>query len=200
MKKTILTAGVVIATHSLAFSASSPAHAATAPWQASWIGVSKSSEAELPEIVLTKALYGVSGDPTKQVDLTASVRQSVKENSKIDLATGQMATNQNEPPVDKPPVGSNQWICYRKTIHLAEAPTQAMARIAVDSKYWLWINGELVVFEGQLKRGPTPNDTYFDRVDLTKHLRQGDNTIAVLVWYFGKDGFSHKSSGKAIWS
>ena len=111
-----------------------------------------------------------------------------------------MATNQNEPPVDKPPVGSNQWICYRKTINLAEAPTQAMARIAVDSKYWLWINGEPVVFEGQLKRGPTPKDTYFDRVDLTKYLRKGDNTIAVLVWYFGKDGFSHKSSGKAIWS
>ena len=100
----------------------------------------------------------------------------------------------------KEPPAPNQWICYRKTINLAEAPTQAMARIAVDSKYWLWINGELVVFEGQLKRGPTPKDTYFDRVDLTKHLRQGDNTIAVLVWYFGKDGFSHKSSGKAIWS
>lgn len=50
---------------------------------------------------------------------------------------------------------------------------------------------------GQLKRGPTPKDTYFDRVDLTKYLRKGDNTIAVLVWYFGKDGFSHKSSGQA---
>ena len=91
----------------------------------------------------------------------------------------------------------NQWSCYRKVIHLDEAPGQAVARIAVDSKYWLWINGELVVFEGQLKRGPTPEDTYFDRVDLAKHLRKGDNTIAVLLWYFGKHGFSHKSSGKA---
>ncbi len=238
MKTTIPTVGVVIATLSLAFSTSSPAHAAAAPWQASWIGVSESSEAELPEIVVNKALYGVSGDPSKQVDLTASVRQniadgnftlradtatagrdpahgtektleldytingravrqSVKENTTIDLVTGQMTTNKNEQQANKPPVGSNQWICYRKTMHLAEAPTQAMARIAVDSKYWLWINGEPVVFEGQLKRGPTPNDTYFDRVDLTKHLRTGDNTIAVLVWYFGKEGFSHKSSGKA---
>ena len=239
MKTAILTAGVAIATLSLAFSTSSPAHAAAAPWQASWIGVSKSSsDAELPEVVVTKALYGVSGNPSKQVDLTASirqniadgnftlradtatagrdpahgtektleldytingraVRQSVKENTTIDLVTGQMTTNQNQPPADKPPAGSNQWICYRQTIHLAEAPTQAMARIAVDSKYWLWINGETVVFEGQLKRGPTPNDTYFDRVDLTKHLRKGDNTVAVLVWYFGKDGFSHNSSGKA---
>jgi len=43
MRKTILTAGVAIATLGLIFSASSTAHAATAPWQASWIGVSKSS-------------------------------------------------------------------------------------------------------------------------------------------------------------
>ena len=25
-------------------------------------------------------------------------------------------------------------------------------------------------------------------------LREGDNTVAVLVWYFGKDGFSHRNS------
>jgi len=91
----------------------------------------------------------------------------------------------------------NQWICYRKVVHLNEAPRQAMARIAADSKYWLWINGKLVVFEGQLKRGPTPQDTYYDQLDLSKHLHKGDNTIAVLLWYFGKHGFSHKSSGKA---
>ncbi|MGA0901088.1 MAG: hypothetical protein ACO3SO_11870, partial [Luteolibacter sp.] len=77
MKTTIPTVGVVIATLSLAFSTSSPAHAAAAPWQASWIGVSESSEAELPEIVVNKALYGVSGDPSKQVDLTASIRQNI---------------------------------------------------------------------------------------------------------------------------
>ena len=80
---------------------------------------------------------------------------------------------------------------------LEAAPRRAVARIAVDSKYWLWINGELVVFEGQLKRGPNPNDTYYDRVDLTGHLQKGENTVAILVWYYGKDGFSHKSSGKA---
>ena len=91
----------------------------------------------------------------------------------------------------------NSWICYRKKVRLDEAPEAAVARIACDSKYWLWVNGELVVFEGQLKRGPTPSDTYFDRVDLTESLRAGENTIAVLVWHFGRHGFSHNSSGKA---
>lgn len=92
---------------------------------------------------------------------------------------------------------ANGWFCFRKTLVLSEAPAKATARIACDSKYWLWINGDLVVFEGQLKRGPTPHDTYVDPVDLSGRLRAGSNTVAVLVWYFGKEGFSHKDSGRA---
>jgi hypothetical protein len=33
-------------------------------------------------------------------------------------------------------------------------------------------------------------------VDLAPFLRPGSNIIAVLTWYWGKDGFSHKNSGK----
>jgi len=91
----------------------------------------------------------------------------------------------------------NSWFCYRKTLSLSQAPRSALTKIAVDSKYWLWINGKLVVFEGGLKRGPTPNDTYYDEIDLSSYLTKGQNCIAVLMWYWGKDGFSHKSSGKA---
>lgn len=92
---------------------------------------------------------------------------------------------------------ANTWIAFRQDLNLKKVPVQAIARIAVDSKYWLWVNGELVVFEGGLKRGPNPRDTYFDEVNLASYLKKGSNQIAVLVWYFGKDGFSHKSSGKA---
>lgn len=92
----------------------------------------------------------------------------------------------------------NSWTVFRKEIELEKKPEEPMfARIAVDSKYWLWINGEIIVREGGLKRGPTPEDTYFDIVDVSNHLKAGNNTIAVLVQYFGKDGFSHKSSGMA---
>jgi hypothetical protein len=91
---------------------------------------------------------------------------------------------------------ANLWTCYRKAFELAEKPSSALARIAVDSKYWLWVNGRLVVREGAVKRGPTPSDTYFDVVDLAPHLIVGRNQIAVLAWFFGKDGFSHKNSGK----
>ena len=32
-------------------------------------------------------------------------------------------------------------------------PTPGTLHIAIDTKYWLYINGELVTFEGGLKRG-----------------------------------------------
>src|SRR5450759_986502 len=91
----------------------------------------------------------------------------------------------------------NTWSVLRKHFTLRTVPKSAVARIAVDSKYWLWINGKQVVFEGGLKRGPNPSDTYYDEVDLAPWLRKGDNTIAVLAWFWGKKGFSHKNSGKA---
>jgi len=92
---------------------------------------------------------------------------------------------------------ANSWYCFRDEIQLKKAPKEAVAKIACDSKYWLWINDEMVIFEGQLKRGPNPEDTYYDEVNLAKHLKKGKNTIAVLVWYWGKHGFSHNSSSKA---
>lgn len=93
---------------------------------------------------------------------------------------------------------TNSWLCFQKTVELpAMDGTPVYADIAVDSKYWMWINGEMVVFEGGLKRGPNPRDTYYDHVDITPYLTEGKNSIAILMWYFGKDGFSHSSSGKA---
>lgn len=89
----------------------------------------------------------------------------------------------------------NVWIAYRRDFDLPKVPASVPARIAVDSKYWLWVNGDLVVFEGGLKRGPNPKGAYFDEIDLAPYLRKGENKLALLQWYFGKDGFSHLSSG-----
>ena len=90
----------------------------------------------------------------------------------------------------------NSWRCFRKEVELKSKPQKAVAQIAADSKYWLWINGELVVFEGSAKRGPTPDGTYFDEVDISPYLTRGYNSIAALVWYWGKTGFSHNDSGQ----
>ena len=90
----------------------------------------------------------------------------------------------------------NQWLAFRKDVTLDAVPSEALARLAVDSKYWLWVNGDLVVFEGGLKRGPNPGGSYFDKVDLKPYLKKGENRIALLLWYYGKDGFSHLGSGR----
>jgi alpha-L-rhamnosidase len=91
----------------------------------------------------------------------------------------------------------NQWVVFRKTFELpATSITRAVTAIAADTKYWLYLNGNLVVFEGGLKRGPNPHDTYYDELDLAPYLKPGKNTLAVLVWHFGKEGFSHKNSGR----
>jgi hypothetical protein len=92
---------------------------------------------------------------------------------------------------------TNLWLCYRKTFSLSNQPASAVACIAADSKYWLWVNGQMAVREGGLKRGPTANDTWYDQIDLSPLLQAGSNTIAVLHWFFGKPGFSHTNSGTA---
>lgn len=89
----------------------------------------------------------------------------------------------------------NTWMCFAKKIDIDNVPKSVIAKIAVDSKYWLYINGKNVVFEGGLKRGPSMHETYYDEVDISGFLKNGENTIAALVCYFGKNGFSHLSSG-----
>ena len=91
----------------------------------------------------------------------------------------------------------NTWIEFRKVFALKKKPKRAEARIAADTKYWLWVNGELAVFEGGLKRGPNRTDTYYDMVDLAPWLKKGNNDVRLLLWHFGKPGFSHVNSGKA---
>ena len=92
---------------------------------------------------------------------------------------------------------ANSWLAFKKEVNVSEVPNQMVARIAADSKYWLWINDSLAVFEGGLKRGPSPGDTYYDEIDIAPFLRKGENCLSVLVWHFGRNGFSHADSGVA---
>ena len=40
----------------------------------------------------------------------------------------------------------NVWMCFNKKVTLDSIPTELIADISADSKYWLYINGETVVF------------------------------------------------------
>ncbi|MDG1242819.1 MAG: alpha-L-rhamnosidase C-terminal domain-containing protein [Opitutae bacterium] len=93
-------------------------------------------------------------------------------------------------------IGSNEWYAFRGKLTLdAELIMNPLLRIAADSKYDLYVNGKLVVREGGLKRGPTPSGTYYDVLDLSDSLQVGENTLAVVLQYFGRQGFSHRDSG-----
>lgn len=89
------------------------------------------------------------------------------------------------------------WFLFRKSFPLLDEPCSVRAVIAVESKYWLYVNGHCVVREGGLKRGQSPDSTYFDTMDLKPWICEGDNSLAILVWHFGKSGFSHLDSGRA---
>ena len=80
-----------------------------------------------------------------------------------------------------------EWVCFRKNFEVDEIPSSAELDIVAESKYWL--------SDGGLKRGESPNTTYYDRCDATKYLKKGNNNISVLVWYYGKSGYSNVDSG-----
>ena len=90
-------------------------------------------------------------------------------------------------------VAHGEWQCFHKEFVLL-SPKRSELKIAADTKYWLWINGELVVREGGLKRGPTPKDSYCDVLVDVPNLKFGKNEVVVLVQYYGHNSFSHRVS------
>jgi len=105
---------------------------------------------------------------------------------------------------------ANTWMSFRKTVDLNEIPKEVKAYISVDSKFWLWINDEMVIFEGGLSRGPsqagawnrkqkiTPANSWYETLNIQPYLKKGKNTIAILVWFWGRESHkgTHIDSGK----
>lgn len=91
----------------------------------------------------------------------------------------------------------NVWMCFNKNVSLDKVPAELIADISADSKYWLYINGETVVFEGSVKRGPDENSGYYDSIDIAPYLKEGENSICALAWFWGDDkNYSYNSSGQ----
>ena len=91
----------------------------------------------------------------------------------------------------------NVWMSFNKMVSLDKAPDELIAHISADSKYWLYINGEIVVFEGNVKRGPSKNSGYYDSIDIAPYLQKGKNSICALVWFWDNEtSYSYSSSGQ----
>ena len=91
----------------------------------------------------------------------------------------------------------NVWMCFNKRVKLDKIPEELVAHISADSKYWLYINGETVVYEGSVKRGPDKNSGYYDSIDIAPYLKKGENSICALVWFWDNEtSYSYSSSGQ----
>lgn len=89
----------------------------------------------------------------------------------------------------------NRWMLFRRDFTLLEVPKQALAHIGAETKYQLFINGELAVQDGGLLRGPAPGEGYYDTVDIAPYLRAGENQLATAVWYWGNEGRNNIDCG-----
>ncbi len=75
----------------------------------------------------------------------------------------------------------NKHILYRKKVYL-NASEGAILRISADDHYKLYINGKFVC------EGPAPaypNGYYFNELDISEYLSEGENTFAVHTYYQG---------------
>lgn len=71
---------------------------------------------------------------------------------------------------------------FRKSFVLAERPRQALLRFTADDTAKLYVNGEFVM------QGPEPGYPFahpYYEVDVTRHLRDGENTLALHAYYHG---------------
>lgn len=91
---------------------------------------------------------------------------------------------------------ANSYVALRKSFNLAQKPAKAILNVSAESKYWLWVNGELTVYDGSPKRGATAYDAYYEQVDISNAMTAGDNTLAFMVAYNGRNGTSSVSPGK----
>ncbi len=61
-------------------------------------------------------------------------------------------------------------------------------RISVCGDYTLFVNGKYV---SSNQYADFEYYKVYDNIDITEYLKQGENTVSVLVWYFGKSGMRY---------
>lgn len=82
----------------------------------------------------------------------------------------------------------NHYMYMRKVVDLPTEPMKVVVHVSADSRYKLYVNGEMV------GRGPVRSDPrwqHYDTYDLTTSLHKGRNSIAALVHHYGTDTFTY---------
>jgi len=82
----------------------------------------------------------------------------------------------------------NQRANFLFTTDVSEDLDSAVVCIGCETKYWLFVNDTLVVFDGGLFRESRPGCGYYDKVEIAPYLHVGRNEIKLHVWYYGNGG------------
>lgn len=88
---------------------------------------------------------------------------------------------QQENPAPTCPI-QNLHVLARAVYQMTSVEAQTILRISVDDYYKLYVNGRFIA------QGPAPSyveDYYYNTIDLTPYLHEGDNVIAVHLYYQG---------------
>lgn len=94
-------------------------------------------------------------------------------------------------PQEEPVV--NQYVNFRRVFRLDAQPATATLHLSVDTDFVLFVNGEEAA-RGQFS--DYPERKTYSSVDVAGKLRAGENIIAVLAYYKGRN-FSNYRAGKA---
>lgn len=84
------------------------------------------------------------------------------------------------------PQKKNRFVRFKIEFEAPKKLAAARFQIAAETKYYLYLNGELTVFDGGLHRESSPGSGYYDEVPLA--VRPGKNVVLIDVWYWGNGG------------
>ena len=73
---------------------------------------------------------------------------------------------------------------FRKNFDLPQKPNQFVINVSGDNRYRIFVNGNYI------GAGPARSDLMhwnFETYDIAQYLQSGKNSIAAVVWNFGKD-------------
>ena len=76
----------------------------------------------------------------------------------------------------------DEYIQAAETLSLSALPGSAILRIAADSDYTVFVNGQLAAFA---QYANYPFHRFYDEVDILPYLQIGCNELSVLGWYYG---------------
>ncbi len=89
----------------------------------------------------------------------------------------------------------NCYVNFKREFVVSETPDSASIKIAADSEYVLYINGNLVG-TGQYDDFP-PLYTY-DTYEITKYIQNGLNTLGIFAYYQGEESYQYKKGEAGI--